>query len=108
VGAQRNTFGPLKISATGESELSFYTYIGTEFKYFYRIRGSEVPPLIGSPEIYWWPKYQILMARKADGYDWKTYKVTKDVVDVAQNPQKYNKSDQIEEGGFKNDMKFGG
>ena len=63
---------------------------------------------MGSPELYWWPKFQMLLVRNANGYDWKTFKVTKNVVDVAMNPWKYQESDQIEKGGFKNDMRFGG
>jgi hypothetical protein len=48
------------------------------------------------------------MVRKIDGFDWKTYKVNSNVVDVALNPQNYIEDDLIEGGAFKNDMKIGG
>ena len=48
------------------------------------------------------------MARKSGGFDWKTYRVTSDVVDNAVNPSKYSESERIETGGFRNDMKIVG
>jgi hypothetical protein len=63
---------------------------------------------LGSPEIYWWPEFKVLMARKIDGFGWQTFKVDSNVVDVAQNPTNYVASDGIETGGFKRDMIIGG
>lgn len=107
-GVQRNTFGPLFIKSTSPTQLSFYTYIGTQFLKFFTTSGSSISRLLGTPEVYWWPKFQTLMARKIDGSDWKTFRVNSNVVDIAMNPQNYVDADQIEGGGFKNDMKIGG
>jgi len=48
------------------------------------------------------------MARKIDGFDWETFKVDSNVVDVALNPSNYVEYDRIETGGFKRDMRIGG
>lgn len=47
------------------------------------------------------------MAKKIDGFDWKTFKLTENVVGVAQNPTNYPYTEQIDNG-FKRDLNLGG
>ena len=75
---------------------------------FFTTSGAMDTVFLGSPEVYWWPKFQALMVRKVGGFDWQTFKVNSNVVDVAQNPNNYVESQRIEAGGFKNKMNIGG
>jgi hypothetical protein len=105
---QRNTFGPLYIKTTEPNKLSFYTYVGTEFKKIYTTSNPLDTVFLGSPEVFWWPDYSALMVRKIGGFDWQTFRVNSNIVDIAANPNSYLESDRIESGGFNNDMKIGG
>jgi len=42
--------------------------------------------MLGTPFVFWWPKFNTLMVRKIDGSDWKTFRVDNNVVDIAMNP----------------------
>lgn len=86
--------------------ISFYSFIPSTtsadvtFQKFYdtSLDPTLESTFLGSPEIYWWPEQELLMVRRVDGYDWKTYKFTSDVIGVAQNKNLYNQSEWIENG----------
>ena len=105
---QRNTFGQYYVKNTDQTILSFYSYVASSgdvtFDNFYSTNTASTTALMGSPEIYWWPKYQVLMARMVDGSYWQTFKFTSDVVGVASTPASYPYTDQIETAGFTNDL----
>lgn len=77
---QRNTFGQYYVKNTDQTILSFYSYVAgassaeVTFKKFYSTDTEIATAFMGSPEIYWWPKYQVLMARMVNGLYWKTFK----------------------------------
>lgn len=53
---------------------------------------------MGSAEVCWWPNYQVLMARRIDGLNWKTYTFTQNVVAAGTNPATASPTDLIENG----------
>lgn len=68
------------VKSTDVNKLSFYSYAlsGSDivFQKVYDTSTNLAPALIGSPEVYFWPKLQVLLAREQDGFRWASYKVT--------------------------------
>lgn len=94
---QRNSFGQFYVKSTDSNILTFYSYLtqvngDVTFGTFYDTTQCPLlqSPLIGSPEVYWWPAFNLLLARKSDGYDWKSYKFTSNVIGVAQTKANYD------------------
>ena len=91
VGIQRGTFGPFLVRTDSTKELGFYSFLESDsspdvtFGKFYSTLDIAPAEFMGSHEVYYWPHFNVILARLGDGYTFKVYRFTPNVISVAKD-----------------------
>jgi hypothetical protein len=91
VRIQRGTFGPFLVRTDSTKELGFYSFLESDsstdvtFGTFYSTLDIAPAEFMGSHEVYYWPHFNVILARLGDGYTFKVYRFTPNVISVAKD-----------------------
>ena len=91
VGIQRGTFGAFLVRTDSTKELGFYSFLESDsspdvtFGKFYSTLDIAPAEFMGSHEVYYWPHFNVILARLGDGYTFKVYRFTPNVISVAKD-----------------------
>eukprot|EP00347_Sterkiella_histriomuscorum_P020690 403336851 len=109
-GRSRGMFGKylVSLSPVNKQMMEFYalssgitgvTAGDIMFEKFTSTSASNVSPNLfeGSHEVYWWPYMKQAIAKYRDGFNWKAFGFTKNVIGYAQTPASYPDTDRIED-----------
>ena len=103
VGIQRGTFGPFLVRTDNKTSLGFYSFLESStssdvtFGKFYSTKDILPAEFMGSHEVYYWPRFNVILARLGDGYTFKVYRFTPNVISVANDKTQFGTEEWIEE-----------
>jgi hypothetical protein len=82
--------------------LGFYSFLEASgsndvtFGKFYSTDSVGPAEFMGNHEVYYWPRFKVILARLGDGYTFKLYRFTPDVISVAKDKTQFSSEKWIE------------
>ena len=66
------------------------------FGKFYTAKDVAPAEFMGGHEVYYWPRFKVILARLGDGYTFKLYRFTPNVISVSKDTTQFSSDEWIE------------